>query len=118
VGRKAGRLDDLVIVIKFITENVNVAPHTKWLQARIVIAGLATSRSGGRDHLVASMMTNKDLETAKPQLSEQDARLLLTMSADLVALCAKLIESFDPTAAAMLLYVRDEMAPDQKFDPC
>jgi hypothetical protein len=50
VGRKAGRLDDLVIVIKFITENVNVAPHTKRLQVRIAIAGLATSRSGGRDH--------------------------------------------------------------------
>jgi hypothetical protein len=59
------------------------------------------------------MMTDKEREKAKPQLSEQDARLLLTMSADLVALCAKLIESFDPTAAAMLLYVREEIAPDQ-----
>jgi hypothetical protein len=39
---------------------------------------------------------------------------MLLTSAELAALCAKLTRSFDPTAAAMLLYARDEIAPDQK----
>jgi hypothetical protein len=59
------------------------------------------------------MKTSKT-EKDKSQLSEQDVRLLLLMSADLVTLCAKLTKSFDPTAAAMLLYARDEIAPDQE----
>jgi hypothetical protein len=67
----------------------------------------------GRIHMVASMSTRKT-EKSKPELSERDARLLLLMSADLVALCAKLTTSFDPTAAAMLLYARDEIAPEQR----
>jgi hypothetical protein len=61
--------------------------------------------------MVASMSIRKT-EKGKSQLSEQDARLLLLMSADLVTLCAKLTNSFDPTAAAMLLYARDEIAAD------
>jgi hypothetical protein len=59
-------------------------------------------------------MTTRKTEKDKSKLSEPDARLLLLTSADLIALCARLTRTFDPTAADMLSYVREEIAPDQK----
>jgi hypothetical protein len=49
------------------------------------------------------------------RLSKQDARLLLIMST-LVNLCAKLTGKIDPAAAAMLAYVRDEIASENKAE--
>jgi hypothetical protein len=42
-------------------------------------------------------------------LSSQDVRLLVSMCAELVNLCAKLTGKIDPAAAAMLTYVRDDI---------
>jgi hypothetical protein len=50
------------------------------------------------------------------RLSKQDARLLLIMSTELVNLCAKLTGKIDPAAAAMLAYVRDEIASENKAE--
>ena len=79
--------------------------------------GLLPREAGGALIWTASMMA-REAEKTKSQLSEQDARLLLSMSADLVALCAKFLRNFDPPAAAMLSYVRDEIAPGQKCESC
>jgi hypothetical protein len=45
----------------------------------------------------------------KSHLSERDVRLLLVVCTELVNLCAKLTGRIDPSAAAMLAYVRDDM---------
>ena len=46
------------------------------------------------------------------QLSERDARLLLLVSTELLSLCARLAGKIDPAAAAMLTYVRDDIASE------
>lgn len=51
-------------------------------------------------------------ESEKSNLSKQDARLLLIMCTELVNLCAKLTGKIDPAAAAMLAYVRDDIASE------
>jgi hypothetical protein len=84
------------IVLKLITESVNGAPSYEKAPGSYRYAGLGTSPSGGAFMWVVNM--TRKTEKGKSQLSEQDARLLLIMSADLVALCAKLTRSFDPTA--------------------
>jgi hypothetical protein len=53
-------------------------------------------------------------EVEKSQLSKQDTRLLLVVCTELVNLCAKLTGKIDPAAAAMLAYVRDEIASEDK----
>jgi hypothetical protein len=52
------------------------------------------------------------LESEKSNLSNQDVRLLLIMCTELVNLCAKLTGKIDPAAAAMLAYVRDDIASE------
>jgi hypothetical protein len=51
-----------------------------------------------------------EIGVKKSQLSKQDVRLLLVMCTELVNLCAKLTGKIDPAAAAMLAYVRDDIA--------
>jgi hypothetical protein len=45
----------------------------------------------------------------KSQLSEKDTRVILFLCTELITLCAKLTNRIDPTAAAMMTYVRDEI---------
>jgi hypothetical protein len=47
-------------------------------------------------------------------LSERDIRLLLVVCAELVNFCAKLTGRIDPSAAAMLAYVRDDILSEDK----
>jgi hypothetical protein len=57
-----------------------------------------------------------DSETDKSQLSKQDLRLMLVMCTELVNLCAKLTGKIDPAAAAMLAYVRDDIASENSLE--
>ena len=61
---------------------------------------------------------NKKSESVvdKSQLSKQDLRLMLVMCTELVNLCAKLTGKIDPAAAAMLAYVRDDIASDSNLE--
>ena len=43
------------------------------------------------------------------QLSERDVRVLLILCTELVNFCANVTKRVDPTAAAMLAYVRDDI---------
>ena len=54
-------------------------------------------------------------ESEKSNLSKQDVRLLLIMCTELVNLCAKLTGNIDPAAAAMLAYVRDDIASESNM---
>lgn len=49
---------------------------------------------------------------SESQLSEKDTRLLLITSIELLTLCAKLAGRIDPAAAAMLAFVRDDIAEE------
>ena len=61
---------------------------------------------------------NKKSESGadKSQLSKQDLRLMLVMCTELVNLCAKLTGKIDPAAAAMLAYVRDDIASENNLE--
>ena len=50
----------------------------------------------------------------KSQLSERDIRLLLVICTELVNFCAKVTGKIDPSAAAMLAYVRDDIRSENK----
>jgi hypothetical protein len=65
-----------------------------------------------------SARVNKKSEsnTDKSQLSKQDLRLMLIMCTELVNLCAKLTGRIDPAAAAMLAYVRDDIASENNLE--
>jgi hypothetical protein len=62
--------------------------------------------------MVAQVNKQSNSETDNSQLSKQDVRLLLVMCIELVNLCAKLTGKIDPSAAAMLAYVRDDIASE------
>ena len=62
--------------------------------------------------MVARVNKKSESETDKSQLSKQDVRLMLIMCTELVNLCAKLTGKIDPAAAAMLAYVRDDIASE------
>jgi hypothetical protein len=73
--------------------------------------------SGCHQRVVEAEMVarvNKKLESEidKSRLSKQDVRLMLIMCTELVNLCAKLTRKIDPAAAAMLAYVRDDIASE------
>jgi hypothetical protein len=51
----------------------------------------------------------KKVDSTQSQLSERDVRLLLVICAELVNFSAKVTGEIDPTAAAMLTYVRDDI---------
>jgi hypothetical protein len=59
--------------------------------------------------MAASLSKKLDTGAEKSKLSKKDERLLLVVCTELINLCAKLTDKIDPTAAAMLAYVRDEI---------
>jgi hypothetical protein len=65
--------------------------------------------------MVAVVKKNLASESEKSKLSEQDVRLLLIMCTEFVNLCAKLTVKIDPAAAAMLAYVRDDIASESNI---
>ena len=66
--------------------------------------------------MAARMNKKPDSDTDKSQLSKQDLRLMLIMCTELVNLCAKLTGKIDPAAAAMLAYVRDDIASENNLE--
>ena len=66
--------------------------------------------------MAARVNKKSDSDTDKSQLSKQDLRLMLVMCTELVNLCAKLTGKIDPAAAAMLAYVRDDIAPENNLE--
>jgi hypothetical protein len=66
--------------------------------------------------MAARVNKKSDSETNKSQLSKQDLRLMLVMCTELVNLCAKLTGKIDPAAAAMLAYVRDDIASENNLE--
>jgi hypothetical protein len=68
------------------------------------------------EEMAARMNKKPDSETDKSQLSKQDLRLMLVMCTELVNLCAKLTGKIDPAAAAMLAYVRDDIASENNLE--
>jgi hypothetical protein len=66
--------------------------------------------------MAASVNKKSDSDTDKSQLSKQDLRLMLVMCIELVNLCAKLTGRIDPAAAAMLTYVRDDIASGNNLE--
>ena len=66
--------------------------------------------------MAARMNKKPDSDTDKSQLSKQDLRLMLVMCTELVNLCAKLTGKIDPAAAAMLAYVRDDIASENNLE--
>jgi hypothetical protein len=62
--------------------------------------------------MVARVNKKLESEIDKSRLSKQDVRLMLIMCTELVNLCAKLTGKIDPAAAAMLAYVRDDIASE------
>jgi hypothetical protein len=65
--------------------------------------------------MAAHMNKKSDSDRGKSQLSNQDLRLMLVMCTELVNLCAKLTGKIDPAAAAMLAYVRDDIASENNL---
>lgn len=64
---------------------------------------------------MASRVSKKaEVNAEKSQLSEGDIRLLLVVCAELVNFCAKITRKIDPSAAAMLAYVRDDIKLENK----
>jgi hypothetical protein len=68
------------------------------------------------EEMAARMNKKSDSDTDKSQLSKQDLRLMLVMCTELVNLCAKLTGKIDPAAAAMLVYVRDDIASGNNLE--
>jgi hypothetical protein len=66
--------------------------------------------------MAARVNKKSDSDTDKSQLSKQDLRLMLVMCTELVNLCAKLTGRIDPAAAAMLAYVRDDIASENNLE--
>ena len=68
------------------------------------------------DEMAARVDKKSETGAEKSQLSKQDIRLLLVMCTELVNLCAKLTGRIDPTAAAMLGYVRDDIQSENRSE--
>ena len=66
--------------------------------------------------MAARVNKKSEAVTEKSQLSKQDLRLMLVMCTELVNLCAKLTGQIDPAAAAMLAYVRDDIASENNLE--
>ena len=66
--------------------------------------------------MAARMNKRSDSDTEKSQLSKQDLHLILVMCTELVNLCVKLTGEIDPAAAAMLAYVRDDIASENNLE--
>jgi hypothetical protein len=68
------------------------------------------------EKMAARVNKKSESDTDKSQLSKQDLRLMLVMCTELVNLCAKLTGKIDPAAAAMLAYVRDDIASENSLE--
>jgi hypothetical protein len=68
------------------------------------------------EKMAARVNKKSESDTNKSQLSKQDLRLMLVMCTELVNLCAKLTGKIDPAAAAMLAYVRDDIASENNLE--
>ena len=66
--------------------------------------------------MAARVNKKSQSETDKSQLSKKDLRLMLVMCTEFVNLCAKLTGTIDPAAAAMLPYVRDDIASENNLE--
>jgi hypothetical protein len=66
--------------------------------------------------MAARVNKKSNSEPDKSQLSKQDLHLMLVMCAELVNLCAKITGKIDPAAAAMLAYVRDDIASENNLE--
>ena len=66
--------------------------------------------------MAARVNKKSQSEADKSQLSQQDLRRMLVMCTELVNLCAKLTGKIDPAAAAMLAYVRDDIASENNLE--
>jgi hypothetical protein len=55
-----------------------------------------------------------ELVSEQSQLSERDVRFLLILCVEFVNFCVKVTSKIDPTASAMLAYVRDEIRLEAK----
>jgi hypothetical protein len=66
--------------------------------------------------MAARVNKKSNSDTDKSQLSKQDLRLMLVMCTELVNLCAKVTGRIDPAAAAMLAYVRDDIASENNLE--
>ena len=66
--------------------------------------------------MAARVNKKSQSETDKSQLSKKDLRLMLVMCTEFVNLCAKLTGKIDPAAAAMLAYVRDDIASENNLE--
>ena len=66
--------------------------------------------------MAAQVNKKSDSDTDKSQLSKQDLHLMLTMCTELVNLCAKITRRIDPAAAAILTYVRDDIASENNLE--
>jgi hypothetical protein len=65
--------------------------------------------------MAACLDKNSEPGAEKSQLSAKDARVLLLLSTELLTLCARLMGKIDPTAAAMMTYVSDEIKQENKL---
>jgi hypothetical protein len=68
------------------------------------------------EKMAARVKPKVETDVDKSLLSKQDIRLLLVMCTELVTFCAKLTGKIDPAAAAMLAYVRDDIASESKLE--
>jgi len=59
--------------------------------------------------MAARVVKKSETASKRSQLSEQHVSLLLVVCTDLVNLCAKITGKIDPSAAAMLAHVRDNI---------
>jgi hypothetical protein len=66
--------------------------------------------------MAARVNKKSEAVTENSQLSKQDLRLMLVMCTELVNLCANLTGQIDPAAAAMLAYVRDDIASENNLE--
>jgi hypothetical protein len=71
---------------------------------------------GVEAEMAARVNKKSDSEADKSQLSQQDLRLMLVMCTELVNLCARLTGKIDPAAAAMLIYVRDDIVSENNLE--
>jgi hypothetical protein len=66
--------------------------------------------------MAARVNKKSEAVTENSQLSKQDLRLMLVMCTELVNLCANLTGQIDPAAAAMLAYIRDDIASENNLE--
>lgn len=64
----------------------------------------------------AKMSTKVGRPSVKSQLSNDDIYLLMVLCIKLLNLCTKLTSELNPTAAAMLTYVKDEILFESKIE--